>query len=328
MPLDKPATIPTWATGTDRTLEPSAGKKVTGYVAPELPSDLELNWLIFWLCSWIAYIDEQLPVTVYGGNSSDGAFTPVVSATVSSLKHYSSGNIPVGVVITLEGPSAGQELLEIFCSGDWDIYGTLQTTGGGLAGGAGGPTTSSNGSAGTGMVNPPTAGQRTGGGGALGAPGSFSAAAGLTGGAGAGVTDGAAGPADGGPHNPRAAAAGGIAGPNYARLPYPQLLPGTGGGGGSAGSSWAGQPGNSGGVGGRGAAAVWFECGGTFTIHPGGVLKVAGAPGGPAGTAYVSGIAGAPGGDGGGAPMLIRCANYVNNGTVTEGTGKVLVHEF
>ena len=63
MPVAKPSTVPTWATDAGAVVtEPSAGKKAAGFAAPELPADGEFNWMLHWLCAWIAYVNDQLPV--------------------------------------------------------------------------------------------------------------------------------------------------------------------------------------------------------------------------------------------------------------------------
>jgi hypothetical protein len=332
--MPKPSSVPTWATGESATIEvPTAPQKANGYGYRDKPAHGAWNWMWNLVGQWLEYIDSITPFgRCMGGDGSDGEFHPVTDTVLTTFpKRYASITIPVGVTVTVMGPNSGQDIAYIYCQGDADIQGTLTTTGGGLPGGAGGAGAASsgvpggNGSAGTGDSNPIYAGERTGGGGGLGANGSFEAAYGLAGGAGAGVTDGADGPADAGPYNPRAAADGGIAGTNLCRLPFPQLFPGTGGGGGSGGSNWASQHGNDGGAGGTGGAALYLEAGGNVTNT--GTISVAGEAGHPAGTAY-PGIAGAPGGAGGGGQALIRCASFTNTGTLTEGTGKILVQEY
>jgi hypothetical protein len=335
--MTRPSTVFSWGTGTGADLTPPPPSLISGgYIGGPggtKPAASDINWAFNQIGQWIAYFDSLLPVVTYGGDGSDGEFHPLTDTSITGveLARYSSIYIPTGVTVTLYGPNAGQDILNLLVAGDIDIHGTLTSTGGGLAGGSGGAGAASNGvpggngTAGTSLANPPWPGMRTGGAGALGAAGSTQAASGLTGGAGAGVTDGADGPADTGPYNPRAAASGGEAGPDLTRLPFPFLFPGSGGGGGSGGSNWAGVHGNDGGAGGKGAAAVFCEAAGNVTIHPGGVLSVAGEPGHAPSTTYPMGISGGYGGPGGGGTMLLRCRSFTNNGTLTEGTGKVLV---
>lgn len=335
--MPRPDTVFSWGTGVGADLTPPSPSLITGgFVggpSGTKPAASDLNYALNLIGQWIDYVADQLPVVTYGSDGSDGEFHPLVDTAITGveLARYSSIYIPAGVTVTLHGPNSGQGILNVFVAGDVDIHGTLTSTGGGLPGGSGGAgspsngTPGGNGSAGTSLLNPPWSGMRTGGAGALGAAGFTQAASGLTGGAGAGVTDGADGPADAGPYNPRAAAAGGEAGPDLTRLPFPMLFPGSGGGGGSGGSNWAGVHGNDGGDGGAGGAAVFLEASGDVTIHPGGTLSVAGEPGNAPGTTYPLGISGGYGGAGGGGTMLIRCRSFANDGTLTEGTGKVLV---
>lgn len=56
---DKPTTLPEWASNTTDILEPSAGKKQSGYVFREKPGRKVLNWLLNLLYQWAAFVNTR-----------------------------------------------------------------------------------------------------------------------------------------------------------------------------------------------------------------------------------------------------------------------------
>jgi hypothetical protein len=56
--MPKPSTVPTWATGAGRRLEPSSGEKADGYVAGARAPARKSNWIVGGLTDWAAYLDD------------------------------------------------------------------------------------------------------------------------------------------------------------------------------------------------------------------------------------------------------------------------------
>ena len=58
MPVSKPATLPTWATNGGTTTEPPGALKATGVAGGSLLRAKYFNWLFYWVCSWLAWLND------------------------------------------------------------------------------------------------------------------------------------------------------------------------------------------------------------------------------------------------------------------------------
>lgn len=89
--MPKPATVPqfahTGATPASGIVEPSPGKKASGFLPAEEPTAEECNWLFMWIYLWFAWLNTIL--------TSGGGLTPAVDehVTLSGTGRYKHGDI-------------------------------------------------------------------------------------------------------------------------------------------------------------------------------------------------------------------------------------------
>ncbi len=79
MPL--PASLPTWATGLLRRIEPEVLEKASGFVASKRSAPRKTNWIIGLLCDWVEYLrDERDRLDAYC--AATGVVLPATVTTV------------------------------------------------------------------------------------------------------------------------------------------------------------------------------------------------------------------------------------------------------
>lgn len=236
-------------------------------------------------------------VLKFGGTGADGVLNVTSGTTTIDLasanfvtKNYTSINISVGATLAFSNPAVGGTVIQLKSQEAVTIAGTINASGCGTAGGAGGVYS---------------------GGVVVGVTGTSIATSlmPVTGGGSAGVggfVGGFGGPAGTATTSPY------FYTPSVNSLNQGMgkvIVPGTGGGGGSSGNT----PGT-GGVGGRGGGAIYIECGGAWNFT--GTINVSGVAGS-------DGITGGGGGGGGSCGMLFALYNSLtaSSGTVTNNSG-------
>lgn len=127
----KPALLPQWNSGGANNVEPSAGKKVLGWILNEIPPSSTLNWLGKLIYEWLAYVDA--PVGSAGVTGGD-AFAAVGGAGSggtggAGLKGTGGATNGIGVRGLGTGTGAGVE-----GSGAGTPMATAATTGSGVVG--------------------------------------------------------------------------------------------------------------------------------------------------------------------------------------------------
>ena len=93
--MAKPTKIPVWATtlaadvttGINNRIEPSAGKKVTGFTYNEKPPRQDINWLLWVIGEWMTYLDTVIDQDVTSGASPTfGALAVSTLAATSQVE--------------------------------------------------------------------------------------------------------------------------------------------------------------------------------------------------------------------------------------------------
>jgi hypothetical protein len=94
----KPSSIIEWNTGGSNNAEPSAGKKITGWVNAEAPPSTWLNWFMKLAGEWTAYLNEL--VTTVNTWSAAQTFNGAAGDTNAALKMSS---VPTDYKLIWEG---------------------------------------------------------------------------------------------------------------------------------------------------------------------------------------------------------------------------------
>jgi len=250
---------------------------------------------------WVA--GEELPAAdlnkaiKFGGDGSDGALSvPSGTTTVDLLSaqvvvlNYSAINIALGATLDFSNPHANGTVIIIKCQGECIIAGTLDASGLGSDGGAGGAAVSDSGA---------------GIDGSHGISSSFIFSIGNYGGRGGDA------PPDG--NNNADASVGGLEYSGsifYRTQAFKSIIvsPGSGGGGGASGNESSGGGGGFSGAGGggsKGGGALYLEVYGAYNAT--GIITVAGVGGlnGGDASAIIDGGGGGGGGGGAGGDILV-----------------------
>jgi hypothetical protein len=93
--MPKPSTVPTWATGAGRRLEPSSGEKADGFVAGARAPARKSNWIVGGLTDWAAYLDEWI--------DGDDELVYPVDQTRSRYLPLTSGVVEAGTTASISG---------------------------------------------------------------------------------------------------------------------------------------------------------------------------------------------------------------------------------
>ncbi|MBP8808749.1 MAG: hypothetical protein KBG48_24990 [Kofleriaceae bacterium] len=110
MPVNKPTTLPRWATGLAVITEPTEPEKDTGFVPGTPASAAHTNWLLNRLYQWLQYLDDPATVTagsiVAGGLTVNGGTitTPGISAgALTATSATVSGSLSATGAATVGG---------------------------------------------------------------------------------------------------------------------------------------------------------------------------------------------------------------------------------
>lgn len=63
MSITRPASVPTWATGGSRRVEPDSGEKASGFVEAMRSAARKVNWILGLVADWSGYFAETFPGT-------------------------------------------------------------------------------------------------------------------------------------------------------------------------------------------------------------------------------------------------------------------------
>lgn len=112
--MAKPASKPEWTIGNPSfgtvTVEPSSGKKLTGWTASERPPHQFMNWLFYIINEWIDYFEAETDSLaaqqgIYDANvGSGGTFATLADLVADS--EYQAGNIKNIIVTSDQSLSA------------------------------------------------------------------------------------------------------------------------------------------------------------------------------------------------------------------------------
>lgn len=80
----KPSKVPVWNTGGSNNIEPSAGKKVVGWLPDERPGPEYFNWLGKLVGEWIQYLSDG---ALAGAHSVSGLITASAGLTAAANQH-------------------------------------------------------------------------------------------------------------------------------------------------------------------------------------------------------------------------------------------------
>ena len=120
--MAKPSKLPEWNSGGSNRVEPSSGTKGTGYATGDRPTSGVLNWLLYFIYSWIVWLDG-----VTGGTIADAITWAALHTFQKGILVTTSTSNGKGVDATGNGSGAG-------------VKGTGGSSGPGVQGvGSGGP---------------------------------------------------------------------------------------------------------------------------------------------------------------------------------------------
>lgn len=97
--MSKPSVMPTWAstlandpvTGQPNRVEPSAGKKVTGFNFNEKPPRQDVNWLDWSFCKWLQYFEEQMEAAILPNFMVPGSTLTIFTYATNVIRHTYQG---------------------------------------------------------------------------------------------------------------------------------------------------------------------------------------------------------------------------------------------
>ena len=136
--MAKPSSKPDWTVGNPSfgtvTIEPSAGKKQTGWAAEERPAYEYMNWLFYNLDEWIDYFETETDALIAGNLDYDvivGAAAGATHATLAAA--VADGTLATGVkVLILDSVGSLGTTIQL-TKNQWEIHfkpGVTYTDGG------------------------------------------------------------------------------------------------------------------------------------------------------------------------------------------------------
>jgi hypothetical protein len=104
MPVPKPSTLPQWATNASTTVNPSAGRKATGWIPGDKPAARHVNWLFNLIYQWIQWVNDLANQTwVWNGSHSFNAGLTSGGDIDASAHNITSATIHTTGIGTFDG---------------------------------------------------------------------------------------------------------------------------------------------------------------------------------------------------------------------------------